>query len=163
MPNIQMLSQPSLMNCVQKDSKMECPAVKDQKAPAAPAEPAQDSVEIKSGLKPSLKGGALGLVAGSSLTVMVMAKAYRLGSSSLAMLALPAAALPAAAVAGAVTANITDNKLKGILLGAGVGAGTGAAIALVSRDPRVIVVGAGVGAVAGAVGGLSGSIMAQRK
>lgn len=127
----------------------------------------QDKVDIKSGVWPSLKGAGVGLLSSGVATmgtVIVWDKVAHLGSGALALLAIPMVGVPAGTIAGAVTANVTDDKLKGTLLGAGIGAASGAIQAgATMKTIQAALVGAGIGAVSGAIGGFTGSLTAQRK
>lgn len=128
----------------------------------------EDSVNIKSGLKPSLLGAGAAAAAttvGSFAAVAGLDAAYNMGSGALALLGIPMIAIPVGAISGGVVANVTDDKTTGTALGGGVGAALGgaAALALGGGNLGIAAWGAGIGAAAGATSGFIGSLIAERK
>lgn len=127
---------------------------------------AEDSVEIKKGVFPVIKGGLLGGVSGGVLAgagAFAVAKATRADYAELAILMGGGLGAVAGAVTGAVVANVTDNKSKAALYGAAVGAAVGAGIGIIGGDYKSALAWGAIGLGSGLGGAYAGSLVANRK
>ncbi len=125
-----------------------------------------DTVIIKKGILPTLKGGGLGLLTGAGGGIgvaLAIDAASHMGSGALALMAIPLVGAPAGLVAGAVTANMTISKPKAALIGSGVGAVVGGVTSLVfsGGNIKLAMMGLGIGAAFGSVSGVAGASVAQ--
>lgn len=130
---------------------------------------AQDSVSIKSGALPTLKGAAAGALGAGGGSVALLAATNSFKGYN-AIIGVPAAivAVAGGTVGGAVAANFSDSKLGGAGYGLAGGAAAGAAtFAFIARNGGEIgsaaLMGAIVGGVTGAAGGFFGSMVAEKQ
>lgn len=126
----------------------------------------QDSVSIKHGILPTLKGAGAGVVAGGVLAgagSLAAAKAMRAEYADLAVLLGGGLGAVAGGVTGAVVANVTDNKSKAALWGAAVGGVVGFGLGMVDGNIKAGVTWAALGIGAGLGGSFAGAAVAQRK
>ncbi len=126
---------------------------------------AADSLAIKKGVMPTLKGGLLGGVAGGALAgagAFAVAKATRADYAELAILMGGGLGAIAGGVTGAVVANMTDNKTKASLYGAAVGAAVGAGIGIIGGDVKSALAWGAIGLGSGLGGAYAGSLVAKR-
>lgn len=125
----------------------------------------QDSVEIKRGLSPTLKGGLAGALGAGGLTIAFFAATGGFhGEGAILSVPLSFATALGGAVGGATSANTTSSKLKGALAGAAGGAVLGAVgVGVMNKSLGGAVSGAILGGITGAVGGVFGAFVAQKK
>lgn len=126
----------------------------------------QDTVEIRKGIFPSIKGAGAGLLAGGVLAgagTYAAAAAFGDEYASLGLLMGGSLGAITGAVVGAVVANVTDDKSKASTYGALIGGGVGAAIGLASGDLKSAITWGALGAGAGVGGAFAGSAVANRK
>ena len=126
----------------------------------------QDTVEIRKGILPTLKGAGAGVLAGGVLAgagTYALASAFGDEYASLAIVMGGGLGAIAGGVTGAVVANVTDNKTKASAYGALVGGGVGLALGAAMGDLKSALTWAALGAGAGVGGAFAGSAVANRK
>ncbi len=134
---------------------------------------AQDSVSIRKGAMPSLKGAGIGALAAGGASAAYFAAEKAIAGPAFIDFSpyITAAAAAGGAVGGLTAANTTDSKAKGALVGAGAGALAGAAtgVAFSAKDGDLVIglasaaIGGVIGAVSGAMGGAAGAMVAEQK
>lgn len=170
MSNLAIQSSQSVSPLAQHQPQIRPSASQHQLKDLAAPEMAKDSVSIRSGLTPTLKGAAAGgLGMGGGVALLLKAEKLAIGTPFLDFSPyIVTAAAAGGTLGGIAAANLTESKGKGALVGAGVGAAAGAlALGIFARGSgdmaAAAAIGAAIGAATGAGGGFLGAMVAEQQ